>query len=334
MFATQSNGYLLLVTTTTLTPIDSRLLGAHVAWMRLRNLSPATIYQRQRMVSRFAASVQTPLLEVTEVELDAWQRTLMCLALRSRLAAISNITSFYGWAVEWEHIAGPSPTRILIRPKRPRGLPHPITEDDLATAISCAPKRLRAMLILASYAGLRVGEIARLDREDVRECDDPPILVVHGKGGKVRIVPMSDLVRTELMAHGLSGRGPVFPRCDGKGGQCEPWTISHLCGNYLHSLGITESAHSLRHRFGTRMYAATKDLRLTQELMGHDSPLTTAGYVAYGAQGAVDAVRLLAGEQVTDRRSLSCSRSRLAASCASAHLTASATVETSIPPLL
>lgn len=283
-----------------LSAADSRLLADHIAWMRLRALAPATIYQRQRMVTRFAASVPASLLHVTESDLDNWQRQIEPLALRSRLAFISNITSFYSWAVEWERMPAPSPTRILIRPRRPRGLPHPIAEDDLSMAISCAPERIRAMLILAAYAGLRVGEIARLDREDVRDSDDPPVLVVHGKGGKMRVVPMSDLLRAELLTHGLAGRGPVFRREDSRPGRCQAWTISHLCAGYLHSLGINETAHGLRHRFGTRVYAATHDLRLCQELMGHESPVTTAGYAAFSSAGAMTAVRLLAGESPTD----------------------------------
>lgn len=284
--------------TTALAADDARLLGAHVAWMRLRGLSPVTIYQRQRMITRLAEHLGGPLLAATEKDLDVWQRSISHQAPRSRLAFLSNVASFYGWAVEWEYLPAPAPTRILVRPKRPRGLPHPIGEDDLTMAVACAPQRIRGMLVLAAYAGMRVGEIARLEREDVRDCDDPPFLVVNGKGGKQRVVPMSQLVTDELRLHGLNRRGPVFPRLDGQGGPCAAWTISHLCADYLHSLGISETAHGLRHRFGTRAYAATRDLRLCQELLGHESPVTTAGYAAYSSRGAMDAVRALAGESI------------------------------------
>ncbi len=291
---------------TMLTPDDSRLLAAHLAWMRLRGLATITVYHRQRAVTRLAEHLGGPLLAATEKDLDLWQRSISHQAPRSRLSFLSNVASFYAWAVEWEYMPAPAPTRILVRPKRPRGLPHPIGEDDLTMAITCAPERVRAMLVLAAYAGMRVGEIARLEREDVRDSDDPPFLVVNGKGGKQRIVPMSQLVTDELHLHGLQRRGPVFPRMDGQRGPCEAWTISHLCAEYLHGLGITESAHGLRHRFGTRVYAVTRDLRLCQELMGHESPVTTAGYAAYSSRGAMDAVRALAGEPAGDKDPTKC----------------------------
>jgi site-specific recombinase XerD len=62
---------------------------------------------------------------------------------------------------------------------------------------------------------------------------------------------------------------------------------------YLHSLGITSTAHSLRHRFATTIYEETRDLRLTQELMGHTSPETTAIYTQANHAGAAAAVAAL-----------------------------------------
>jgi len=64
----------------------------------------------------------------------------------------------------------------------------------------------------------------------------------------------------------------------------------------LHGLGITHSLHKLRHAYGTAMYAASNDLRMVQEVMGHSSPNTTAGYVGYAHGVAHDAAdRITAG---------------------------------------
>jgi integrase/recombinase XerC len=62
---------------------------------------------------------------------------------------------------------------------------------------------------------------------------------------------------------------------------------------YLAGLGIDATGHQLRHWFGTGIYAATHDIRLTQELLGHQSPNTTAGYVAWAAVDAGPAVASL-----------------------------------------
>jgi len=64
-------------------------------------------------------------------------------------------------------------------------------------------------------------------------------------------------------------------------------------GVHLHRLGIEHSAHHLRHRFGTQLYAKTHDLRLVQDLMGHADPKTTAGYVSVAADAGAKAVELL-----------------------------------------
>ena len=57
-------------------------------------------------------------------------------------------------------------------------------------------------------------------------------------------------------------------------------SISRKGNKFLHSLGIASTMHTLRHAFATKVYRASKDLRLTQELMGHSSPQTTAVYAA------------------------------------------------------
>lgn len=66
-----------------------------------------------------------------------------------------------------------------------------------------------------------------------------------------------------------------------------------MIGRHLHKLSIPQSAHGLRHRFGTQMYAKTHDLLLVGRLMGHSNPKTTAGYVACAADDGAKAVELL-----------------------------------------
>lgn len=63
--------------------------------------------------------------------------------------------------------------------------------------------------------------------------------------------------------------------------------------DFLASLGIDATAHHLRHWFGTKTYEACRDLRVVQELMGHASPVTTAGYAAWSRVVAREAVEAL-----------------------------------------
>jgi len=98
---------------------------------------------------------------------------------------------------------------------------------------------------------------------------------------------------------GCPGRAGCSPRLDSEPGPLAPGRISQLASAHLSSLGIHATLHQLRHRFLTEVYRETKDLRLTQELAGHSSPTTTAGYAAWSPEAAALAVAAL------DKRSAS-----------------------------
>lgn len=274
---------------------------AHLSHLELRNLTPSSITQRRYALGRLArwagCSEPADLLALTGDDLDRWQRSIVSLSPRYRSTYATHVRQFYDWA-QGEGLVRDNPARVLVTVRLPRTLPHPMGEDDVSMAIACAPERIRPWLVLAAYAGLRASEIAGLTRQAVMDTASPPVLLVHGKGGKERVVPLSDLVLMELRLAGLPARGFVFRRRDGKPGQNTPGQVSKLCNMHLHGLGIAESLHSLRHRFGSQMYRVSLDLRMTQEVMGHESPATTAGYVAWSATAAAEAV-----QRITPKRS-------------------------------
>ena len=105
---------------------------------------------------------------------------------------------------------------------------------------------------------------------------------------------MSVFVLAELRTAGLPHNGWVFRRRDGGHGPNAPWTVSHLANQHLADCGADATLHQLRHRFGSSLYKETRDLRLVQDLLGHRSPETTAGYAAWDQRGAAAAVELLA----------------------------------------
>jgi integrase/recombinase XerC len=277
-------------------------LLSHLSHLRLRNLSVETIKQRRCSLTRLARQVgcdTSDLLALLPEDLEDWQDTIGHYSARYRASWTGHIRAFYRWAGDRELIRN-DPSQVLVSVQLPRLLPKPISEIDLDTAIRCAPDRIRPWLVLAGYAGLRAAEIASLNREQIRERSDPPVIVVFGKGSKERIVPLSDIVLDELAAHGLPSRGPVFLRRDGKFGANTAWNVSHLANDYLHDLGITDTLHSCRHRFGTELYRLSRDLRLVQEVLGHSSPMTTAGYAAYSRRDAADVVQMLGRTIVTE----------------------------------
>lgn len=257
--------------------------------MQRRGLRRGSIDKAMSVLVRTELACGHPLIEATTVELRDWLDHLD-LAAKSRYAYISHMSSFWRWALIEER-ATKNPTLRLTRPKLRPGLPRPVPHDDLATLLAQAPTaELRAMITLAAHAGLRCMEIAGLQASEILEHTVPPVLVVsHGKGDKPRIIPISAQTIEALHAHGIPSYGPVFRDTNAK--EYQPSRVSHALRRHMHACGVIASAHQLRHAFGTEVYRRSGDLRMTQELMGHSSPATTAGYTAWAqdkAAGVID----------------------------------------------
>lgn len=191
-------------------------------------------------------------------------------APESRHACRSSLRSFYGWAVMYGHTEH-NPAERLPAIRRPAPRPHPTPEAALAAALERADERERLMLLLAANVGMRRGEVACVHSRDLMRDLVGWSLVVHGKGDKVRVVPLPDALGEALDQQPL---GYVFPgRIDG---HLSPWWVGKIVGRLLPE-GWT--MHTLRHRFATRAYAVGHDVFAVQELLGHASPETTRRYV-------------------------------------------------------
>lgn len=274
-----------------------RALDAHLDHLRLRGLSATHIKARRRAVERLdgwldADRARPTILAATPDVLSDYVRRLPRTTARSLYVEMSHLGAFYAWCLEHER-SRVDPMRKVPRPKLPKLLPRPMSEGDVHMAIEAATGRIRVWLVLAAYQGLRACEIAVLDRSDVLDTLPMPALVAHGKGRKDRVVPLGDRALLELRAYGLGRRGPLFPRPDGKPGPTSAHRVSVVANDYLHGLGISDTLHSLRHRFATMTYAGSQDLLVVAALLGHADPATTAGYAAYSNLAAQAAVRSL-----------------------------------------
>lgn len=269
------------------------VLNDYLHHLRRRNLSPRSI-TAYLCILRRADDTTGGLLSASRPQLETWLDTLN-LTARSRYTYISALHGFYLWAISEDH-ATADPTLKMARPRLPRTVPRPISTADLEMALSAADTRMRLWLCLAAYQGLRCQEIAGIEVDDVIDGNDPPVLVVRaGKGRKERVVPLHPETLAAFALHGLPRAGPVFRRQDrpGRVEAVKPHRVSELIAEHLHGLGINATGHQARHWFGTHVYAASLDLRLTQELMGHAHPSTTAGYVKYAQHQAADVVARL-----------------------------------------
>jgi|SRR5581483_1746456 len=269
-------------------------LTEHLEWLRLRRLAPATISRRRRVLGWVGKRLGRPLLQASAADLESWRAALR-VAPEAAKIYISDVRQFYRWA----HARGLlplDPAALIPSPRCGRRLPRPIGEASLMAAVTSAPPRIRPWLVLAGWAGLRACEIAWLRREHVLDTARHPVIVIAAdatKGLYEHVIPMCTFVRAELGPL-LPRRGWVFTRADGVPGPNSPNRVSRLANTYLHDLGIGETLHQLRHRFGTETYRVSRDLRRVQELMGHRTPIATAGYAAVAAVDAVATVEALA----------------------------------------
>ncbi len=279
-------------------------LTAHLAWCTHRGLAVGTLAQRQHHLRRLQGWLTgqgLSLLDPGPDGLRTWQTTLTTGAA-GRRSAVGHARGFYQWAVDVD-LADPKLLRHLVSPKQPRRLPRPIDGGDLDRALDNAPDRLRPWLLLAAFAGLRAHEVAPLRAEDLALTVAHAATVrVEGKGGKERVIPLGPAVVAELRGCGLPRRGWLFP---GQDRQRQPTglpvtasQVSHLGSRYLHESGSPSTFHSLRHRFGTDAYAASCDLRLVQELLGHASPVTTAIYAALVPGRAAQVTAAIASQRL------------------------------------
>ena len=240
-----------------------------------RGHARSTVRRRVLTLRRFDRHLgggDDALLQATDTEIVRWLSSLG-VAPHSAAHYLGDLDRFYGWAVRWRLLEA-NPTTGLERAPRPTRKPRPIPTPDLAMALELADSaRMKTLLTLGAFAGLRVCEMAVLHATDVDW--DNGVLTVRGKGDKERIVPMHPLVIEQLDGR---RRGQIIYK---RGGSAlHPGTITTEVGTYLRGLGINATAHNLRHWFGTETYNACRDLRVVQELLGHTDPETTAGYVA------------------------------------------------------
>jgi site-specific recombinase XerD len=265
------------------------LIAGYVLDMQRRNLSNKTQNCFRGALDKFASLV--PLEEAATEDIHRFIDTAGGpdgLSARSRSWYISAFHGFYDWAVSTGNLPT-DPTRLIRTPKVARRLPRPIPDVELAEAIHSAEPQMRAMLLLGALAGMRCMEIAGLRSEDV-DLEGGHMRVI-GKGDKERVLPIHPAIRTALEALPMPARGTVIRGEHGRSLTAD--RVSHLVSRYLHSSGSESGAHALRHFFGTKLYGDTLDLRLTQELMGHASPATTAVYAAANMAKASAAVSAL-----------------------------------------
>ena len=238
--------------------------------LRAAGLSAQTIKSRRYKMVHLAALLMPsgPEDVTTEQIVQVFARQQW--KPETRKAYRNTISSFFRWL----HKSGrrsDDPSLDVPRVKKPHAHPRPCPDRYIAAAMEMATSSEKLMIRLGAECGLRRGEIARVHSDDVVADSAGHSLIVRGKGDKQRIVPLPD----DLAAIVMDANGYLF---HGRfGGHVEE---SYIGDHISHLLPDGYAAHTLRHRFATTAYAATHDLFVVAELLGHESVETTEHYVA------------------------------------------------------
>lgn len=279
---------------------DAVALDLHLRHITAAGQLPDSIRGRRGAILRLADFLdpnrETPraVIDATSDQLARWQASKAHLSAKSLCVYIRHIQAYYRWLVRPMRILIESPAEDLIAPAIRRRQPRPIPEADLEFALdACTDPRLRAWLILGAYAGLRSIDISSLDRDCLLADHQVPMLRVRGKGDNEDLIPVGEEVLAAL-AQFLGPNGPMFT--DEHGRRLSKRRIREEINAYLVRLGLPYTFHQLRHRYGTRIYRLTKDLRYTQRLMRHRSITSTEIYVASPTEADVRTMRALDAE--------------------------------------
>ncbi|HEX4172049.1 MAG TPA: site-specific tyrosine recombinase XerD [Acetobacteraceae bacterium] len=251
-----------------------------------------TLLAYQADLEDFAAFARARGLSPSEcdaVALQAYMAGLQRVGLAARTASrrLSALRQFHRFLLR-EGVRNDDPAALLDAPKLPRSLPKYLSEQEVEALLDAAREiqGLRGAVACAAletlYAtGLRVSELLALPRRAL--AGDGAVLLIRGKGGKERIVPLSEAAkqaahtlaaeqdpRARYLFHGRDPRRPLTRQA-----------FFLLLKDVALKAGLDParvSPHVLRHSFASHLLAHGADLRSLQLLLGHSDIATTQIY--------------------------------------------------------
>jgi site-specific recombinase XerD len=248
--------------------------------MQLRDFSPKTHEAYLMAVKGLAGHYDRPPDLIAEEEVRAYflhlinERKLSRSSVRVHLCGVRfffEVTLGRQWNIF-----------DLITPKRGLRLPVVLSREEVQRVIAAVESlRVRTAMLVSYGGGLRLNEVCNLRVSHI-DGKRMQIRVVGGKGRKDRNVPLAKRLHRRLQEYWLAERPAdlLFPsqRCADR--PIDPSTLQKGIKLAAQQAGITKDVHfhTLRHCFATHLLECHVDLRVIQELLGHQSPQTTAIY--------------------------------------------------------
>jgi len=269
-----------------------------------RNASRHTIDAYRRDLNQMFDYFEPKAVTMESADADAIAKYIKYLSAKRRLSAktcarkLSCIRHFFRFLLS-ENIRKDDPTTFIDSPKRTHPLPHTLSQEEILTLLKASSEdgteeglRLYALLQILYASGLRVSELVGLTLGNIqitaRDGRETACLLVKGKGGKERLVPLHETAVRAMYAY-LQVRKSfmkdkeshwLFPSRSASGHMTR-----QRFGQLLKELGVKTGIelsklhpHALRHSFASHLLAGGADLRVVQELLGHADISTTQIY--------------------------------------------------------
>ncbi len=268
--------------------MNDRLINDFKNYLELeRNYSNNTSLSYVKDVTLFSDFIKKDLLLVDKKDIEKYIRSLN-KSSKTISHVISSLKSFYNYYMRMGNIKS-NPTDEIDRPKIEKKIPEFLTLEEISSLLNFKVNnefeaRNKAILELLYSSGLRISELTSLELSniDLDEC----LVRVMGKGSKERIVPLGDYAIEALKEYiyfyrpMLNKNNSSYIFLNNRGGILSRQFIFKVIKEECIKKGIRKnvSPHTLRHTFATHLLKNGADLRIIQELLGHENLSTTQIY--------------------------------------------------------
>jgi len=273
-----------------------------------RNASPHTISSYRidlTQLGRYLEGRKIKLGRVDNVILRGFlaelhQKNLSKTSVARKLAAIR---SFFQFCLKRGRLED-NPAKVVTTPKTDKHVPAFLSEDEMEKFLELPKEddvlvvRDKAILELFYASGIRLGELVGINLEDFNLGEK--MLRVRGKGKKERLVPFGRMAAESLAAYLRLRRTIPKMSLDEKalflnyqGTRITARSVERMMAKYIRRTAIRRkvSPHSLRHSFASHLLSRGADLRVIQELLGHESLATTQKYTHLDLKQLLDVYR-------------------------------------------
>jgi integrase/recombinase XerD len=270
-----------------------------------RGLSKNTIVAYQRDLQKFHDVCKKSPIESGPEEISALLSNMHKTgqSARSQSRMLSSLRGFYNWAQEEKYITQ-NPILLFENPRQNRTIPVVLSEKEVQRILDVIPMneqfstRDKAIIELLYACGLRVSEACELKLSLLRIKDG--YIIVTGKGNKQRLVPIHEEAIKYLELYLEHERPNTKPKTNdsdtvflsNRGGSLTRQSIFMKLKRFAALAGIKKniSPHTMRHSFATHLIERGADLRVVQQLLGHESITTTEIYTHISAKHLGDKI--------------------------------------------